>query len=128
MTSFLLGSLPTLPCEYQPTFNHLTIEALLQGPPTDLVSAPYTFLMGTVGMSFPANLLLLFLTLGLTSRVGEHQSWDVASNHSQAGKHSTGQEAKLTERKEQHGIKYTAIMTKADLVRMQRGVFIFSHI
>lgn len=77
--------------------------------------------MGTVGMSFPVTLLLLFLTLGLTSRVGEHQSGDVASNHSQAGEHSTGHEAKL--REGQHGIKNTAIMTNADLVYMQKGSF-----
>lgn len=43
-------------------------------------------------MSFPANLLP---TLGLTGRVGEHQPWDVASNHSQAGGHCTGQDAEL---------------------------------
>lgn len=57
-------------------------------------------------MIFPANLVLLrnlermfglVKPRGLTSRVGEHQSWNVASNQSQTREHSTGQDAKLTE-------------------------------
>lgn len=58
-------------------------------------------------MIFPANLVLLrnlecwtfglVKPRGLTSRIGEHQSWNVASNQSQTREHSTGQDAKLTE-------------------------------
>lgn len=76
-------SLPLITSPSRPSFG---------GPHTGQVSAPYAFLMGTVRMSFPANLLP---TLGLTGRVGQHQSWDVASNHSQAGENCAGQDAKL---------------------------------
>ena len=40
--------------------------------------------------------------LGLTSRVGEHQSRNVASNPSQTGEHSTGQDAKLSQSNKKH--------------------------
>lgn len=109
LLSFLPGSLPSLLVRLILALITSQSMALVLGPHRSGFTT-HAFLIGPVRMSFPANLLgSLELTLGLvkplglTSRVGEHQSWNVASNQCQTGEHSTSQDAKLTQNT--HGIK-----------------------
>ena len=48
--------------------------------------------------------------LGLTGRVGKHQARNVAANRSQTGGHSTGQDAKLTEKQNTQGMRSATII------------------